>query len=429
MKTKTKNNLKFPKDFLWGAATSAHQVEGGTNNDWTQWEKDNADKLAQGAGKKWEKWQQEKFPEMFDVQNYISGRACDHYNRYEEDFDLAKEGGHNAHRFSIEWSRIEPEEGKFDEKEIEHYRQVIQSLKRRNMEPMITLWWWTNPLWIEDIGGWENKKTKRYFLEYVERIIREFKDEGVKLWIPGNEPGTYIGMSYVRGEHPPMIRNIWRANKAFKNILKAFDEAYDIIHLHQPEAQVGLSHYARFMSPKTDKLVDKYMTKLMDYIKNWRFLKTCKKYDFVGIQYYRANSIELKFSESNIWGPVREVDDITNWISDIGWCIYPEGIYYILKKTAEFGKDIYISENGISAKDDEGREKFLKETIFYIHKSINEGVKIKGYFHWSLLDNFEWDKGYWPRFGLIEVDYKTLERKPRKSFYAYSKIIAENSKN
>lgn len=419
-------NNKFPDGFLWGAATSAYQVEGGNINSWSEWEKKNAKKLALEADEKWKKWQLEKFPEMKDSQNYISGKACDFYNRYEQDFDLAKSGGHNAHRLSIEWSRVEPEEGKFDEKEIEHYRKVIRALKTRGMEPMITLWWWTNPLWIENIGGWDNKKTKQYFLEYIERIIKEFKSEGVKLWIPGNEPGTYIGMAYVRGEHPPMVKNLWRANKAFKNILAAFDDAYDIIHSLQPNAQVGLSHYARFMAPKTSGFIDVYATKLLDYIKNWRFLETCKKYDFIGIQYYRANSVEIKFSKNNIWGPIKEEDDISNWRSDMDWCVYPEGIYYLLKKTAKFGKDIYISENGIAANDDVMREKFLKENIYYIQKAMQEGVPIKGYFHWSLLDNFEWDKGFWPRFGLIEIDYKTLERKPRKSFYVYKEIIENN---
>ena len=414
---------RFPKDFLWGAATSAYQVEGNNYNSWSEWEKNNADKLVAEAKNKWQSWQQEKFPEMFNAENYISGQACDFYNRFESDFDLAVSGGHNAHRLSIEWSRIEPKEGKFDQNEIEHYRKVIQALKKRGMEPMITLWWWTNPIWIENIGGWENKKTKRYFLEYIEKIIKEFKNEGVKLWIPGNEPGTYIGMAYVRGEHPPMVKNLWRANKAFKNILAAFDDAYDIIHANQPDAQVGLSHYARFMAPKTKGIIDRYSTKFLDYIKNWRFLE---KYDFIGIQYYRANSVEIKFSKSNIWGPIKEEDDITAWRSDMDWCVYPEGIYYLLKKTAKFGKDIYISENGIAAKDDKERERFLRENIFYIQKALQEGVKIKGYFHWSLLDNFEWDKGFWPRFGLIEIDYKTLERKPRPSFYAYKEIIEKN---
>ena len=421
-----KKQLKFPKGFLWGSATSAHQVEGGNKNNWSEWEKKNAERLAKEASDKWEKWQQEKFPEMLKPENYISGRACDHYNRYESDFDIAKELGHNAHRFSIEWSRIEPEEGKFDEKEIEHYRKVILALKERGLEPMITLWWWTNPIWIEKIGAWENKKTIEYFLRYVDKITRELKKSGVKFWIPGNEPGTYVGMSYVKGKHPPMIKDLWRANKVFKNILKAFTLAYDEIHSHQFDARVGLSHYARFMVPKTDRLIDGLATKVLDYIKNWRFFKICKKYDFVGIQYYRANTEKITFKNSNIAGFISEVDDVSDWHSDLNWCLYPKGIYYLLKKAGKFGKSIYITENGLADADDNQREKFIQEHLYWVHKAIQEGANVRGYFYWSLLDNFEWDKGFWPRFGLVEIDYKTQERKIRPSALEYTKICRSN---
>ena len=197
--------LHFPKGFYWGAATSSHQVEGGMNNDWTKWELDNAERLAKGASIKWTKWQQEKFPEMFDPQNYISGNAAGHYHRYQEDFDIAQSLGHNAHRFSIEWSRIEPEEGKFDEKEIEHYRQVIFALRQRNIEPFVTLWHWPNPIWIGEMGAWKNKKTARYFIRYAERIFSEYKDL-VKFWIPLNEPGTEVSLGYLFGNQPPGLK-------------------------------------------------------------------------------------------------------------------------------------------------------------------------------------------------------------------------------
>lgn len=422
---KKEEKIKFPEGFLWGAATSAHQIEGGNKNSWTEWEKANAERLAREAKDKYKKWQLEKFPEMSEAENYISGKACDHYHRYEEDFDIAKKLGHNAHRFSIEWSRIEPEEGKFDEKEIEHYRKVLRALRERGLEPMITLWWWTNPVWIEKNGGWENKKTVKYFLRYVGKITKELKKEGVKLWIPGNEPGTYVGMSFIKGEHPPMVRNIWRANKVFKNILQAFDSAYDTIHSHQPDAQVGLSHYARFVQPKTNSIFDKLVAKILDYVENWRFLKVCKKYDFVGIQYYRANAEKVTFKNANILGIIKEYE-MTDRLSDMGWCIYPEGIYHLLKKASRFGKYIYIAENGLADADDSQREKFIKEHLYWIHKAISEGVDVRGYFHWSLLDNFEWDKGFWPRFGLVEIDYKTMERKIRPSAWEYAKICRKN---
>ncbi|HBC58793.1 TPA: hypothetical protein DCZ14_00005, partial [Candidatus Azambacteria bacterium] len=207
-----KKNVAFPKGFFWGSATSAHQVEGNNVNDWSEPERQNAVRLAKEAKKYWRKWQQDKFPEMFNPENYISGKACDHYNRFEEDFDVAKSLGHNAHRFSVEWSRIEPEEGQFNEKEIEHYKKVVKTLRERGIEPFVTLWHWTQPLWIRDIGGWENKKTIDYFVRYVEKLAASFGD-GVKFWIVVNEPNIYAALGYIRGDQPPGVKNIFKAIK------------------------------------------------------------------------------------------------------------------------------------------------------------------------------------------------------------------------
>src|SRR3990167_6648524 len=159
--------LKFPKGFYWGAGASSHQVEGNNKNSWTVWEKENAGRLADKAKHTWQLWQLELFPEPLNSKNNISGIATDHYNRFKEDFDIAKTLSHNAHRLSIEWSRIEPEEGKFDKQEIEHYREVIKALRARGVEPFVTLHHWTNPLWVKKSGGWTNKKTVYYFARYV----------------------------------------------------------------------------------------------------------------------------------------------------------------------------------------------------------------------------------------------------------------------
>lgn len=169
--------LEFPKNFYWGSATSAHQVEGNNHNDWTEWELKNAKRLVEKARQSpptggWPDYILNKYPNPLQEENYISGRACDHYNRFREDFDIAKSLGHNAHRFSIEWSRIEPEEGKFNEKEIEHYRQVISALKERGIEPFVSLWHWTNPIWFAKRGGWLNKNSPKYFERYSNKISR-----------------------------------------------------------------------------------------------------------------------------------------------------------------------------------------------------------------------------------------------------------------
>ncbi len=414
---KETNKFKFPEGFLWGAATSAHQVEGNTHNNWSEWEKANAERLAKEAGKKWQKWQQEKFPEMFDPKNYISGRACDHYNLYEKDFDLAREGGHNAHRFSIEWSRVEPKEGKFDEKEIEHYRKVIRALKERGLEPFVTLWHWTNPLWLEKKGGLENKKFPDYFARYAGLMAEKLGDE-VKFWVTVNEPTSVIAASYTIGLWPPQKRNLFLAWKLFKIFSKIHISGYKAIHNASQCSQVGLANVLQSFEAYNEKSpLDHLMKKIGIYISNKKLLKMTLGYnDFLTVQYYFHN--RFKFPKK-----IRLGDKP---VSDLNWEIYPPGIYFILRWLKKYNLPIYITENGLADSDDSRRELFISEHLIWIRKAMDEGVDVRGYFYWSLLDNFEWDKGFWPRFGLIGIDYKTLERKPRPSFYAYKKIAENN---
>lgn len=411
-----KQILKFPKGFLWGAATSSHQVEGGNKNNWSEWEEKNAERLAKEAKDKWQKWQQEKFPEMFDPQNYISGRACDHYNRYEEDFDLAKSGGHNAHRFSIEWSRIEPEEGKFDEREIEHYRKVILALRERGMEPFVTLWHWTDPIWITKMGGWENKKTIDYFLRYVEKMVSEYKDL-VKFWIVVNEPNVGIGFGYLTGAQPPAKKNLISFLKAYFNLLSAYKKAYKIIHEIDNIARVGFAHSYYIYEAELWKPINKITVSILTFFSNY-FARKIRGYeDFIGCNYYTR----MVFSRKK-----RSISDEN--LTDLNWEMYPEGIYNILSSLKKYNLPVYITENGLADAEDSRREKFIRDHLRQVYKAIEGGVDVRGYIHWSLLDNYEFPevRGFWPRFGLIEIDYKTLERKPRKSFYEYAKICKNN---
>jgi len=423
MKPKEKA-LKFPKGFLWGSSTSAYQVEGGIINEWSEWEKKNAGRLAGQAKNYWQPWQIKKFPEILNRENYICGRACDHYNKYKEDFDLLSEFGHNAHRLSLEWSRIEPRPGEFDDKELAHYKEVILDLKKRGIEPFITISHWTNPVWIAAIGGWENKESIAYFSGYVKKVAEEYKDL-VKFWQPINEPGTYIGLSYIQGSFPPRVKSFWQANKAFKNIMESYRQSYNIIHGIIKEAQVGMSHYAVYNVPYKNKLKNKIILKPIDYIRNWRFLDSIKNhFDFIGIQYYHTDVLNLKFGLGR-WGPI-ETKNPNRIVSDLGWDIFPRGIYYLLKKASKYEKPIYITENGLADRDDKKREWFIKRHLYWVHRAIHEGVDVRGFFYWSLLDNFEWDKGFWPRFGLVAVDYKTLERKIRPSAWKYAEICKKN---
>ena len=417
--------LRFPDGFLWGAATAAHQVVGNNTNSWSVWEKENAKSLVHKARTHWQPWQQKQFPEMFEEDNYVSGVAADHYNLFEKDFDIAQSLGHNAHRFSIEWSRIEPEEGKFDEKEIEHYRKVLKALHKRNITPFVTLWHWTDPLWITKSGGWENKKTVDYFARYVEKIASSFKSDEIPMWMPINEPGTFTGMSYVQGMFPPNVRNIFRANRVFKNLIKGHREAYRIIHTHHQNAQVGFSHYATYMEPYKNRIWNKALVRILDYIRNWRFLDSVDDVnDFIGFQYYHRDVISFAPFNGKWW--FIDSKNPNTWVNDLGWDMFPEGIYPLLIRAGSYNKPIYITESGLADRDDKNRIEFIQRNLFHIHRAIKDGVPIKGYFHWSLLDNFEWDKGFWPRFGLVEINYTTQERIIRPSARVYKKICESN---
>jgi beta-glucosidase len=412
--------LKFPEKFYWGAATSSHQVEGNTRNNWSEWEKTNAVRLANESAKKFshlKNWSAIQKQAM-DPHNYISDPACDHYRRYEEDFNIAQQLGHNAHRFSIEWSRIEPREGEFDEKEIKHYRQVILALRQRNIEPFVTLWHFTHPLWLEEKGGLEHKNFPTYFTRYTEYVVSQFKDL-VTFWITLNEPTSVIGSAYLNGNWPPQKKNFLVALKVYCQLAKAHNQSFDAIHCIQPAAQVGFANILQSFVPyRKESFIDRLSVCVAKFFTNEYMLRLTKgRHNFLTVQYYFHS--RLKF--------IRHTHNQDHSENDLGWEIYPEGIYHIIKDLTRYNLPIYVTENGLADANDSRREMFIKEHLQWIHKSIQDGADVRGYFHWSLLDNFEWDKGFWPRFGLVEVDYKTQKRTIRPSALEYAKIAKSNS--
>lgn len=402
-------NLKFPKNFLWGAATSAYQVEGNNSNtDWWDWEQKGIIK--------------EK-----------SGKACDYYGRFKTDHDFLTELGCNTFRLSIEWSRIEPEEGTFSEKEIAHYREVLQDLKNRNIKTQMTLWWWVSPLWFSQKYGFHNKKSVELFARYVQKIVDELGDL-IDMYQVFNEPMVPLGQGYLAGVFPPGYKNPIKFFRALNGVANSYKESYRIIKEKYPNVPVGASYLYNWY--ESDGLG--FFISIINRVSKWFRVdlldKKIKNYlDFVGIQYYRLGKI--KFDRKNIrmdsknqiyLGFTIEEDEknLMKWIS------YPEGIYKVLLEAKKrHNLPIYITENGVPTDvgiDDEERIIFIKEHLKFVHKAIEDGVDVRGYNHWSLMDNFEWLYGYKPRFGLIEIDYKTLERKPRKSFLEYAKICKSN---
>lgn len=412
---KKDNQIYFPENFFWGAATSSHQVEGNNHNDWSEWEKTNAERLVKEAKDNWQKWQQEKFPEMFDPQNYISGRVCDHYNRFAEDFGIAKFLGHNAHRFSIEWSRIEPEEGKFDDGEIEHYRQVLRVLKNSGLEPFVTLWHFSLPVWFSEKGGFKNKNSSEIFARYCGYVVEKLGGMA-QFWITINEPEYYAQESYLTGMWPPQKKSRTSQLIVIHNLIRAHCRAYKVIKKLNQNAQVGIAKNNIYFEAYKDRLINRALKKFKDWWWNFYFLhqiRNCQ--DFIGLNHYFHNRIHYGFNKNE-----------HRRTSDMGWELYPQAIYHVLVDLKRYQKPIYITENGLADAQDKKRGWFIFETLKNVSQAIEEGVDVRGYLHWSLMDNVELDKGFWPRFGLLEIDYKTLERKIRPSAKFYRDICMAN---
>ncbi len=411
------NFLKFPDGFLWGASTSSHQVEGNNHNNWTVWEEANAQRLASQAEKRFSHWLpawNEIKSQAQDPKNYISGLAANHYNLFEKDFDIMKELGMNAYRFSIEWSRIEPEMGKFNEEEIYHYKKMIKALKERNIEPFVTLWHWTFPTWASELGGWSNPKVIDYFCRYVQMVVGLLPE--VKFWITLNETGIFASETYLLGHWPPQKKSRFKFYMILNNMATAHMRAYDDIHSVNPNVCVGMCENIIYYEPVNKRILNKIAAAISSWWSNKLILvRMAPKLDFIGVNYYFRNIVNL-YKE-------RTVSCVK---SDIGWDACAYGIYDILKGLKMYNKPIYITENGIADAKDYLREGVIKDTLINIHKAIEDGVDVKGYLHWSLLDNFEWDKGFWPRFGLVEVDFKTQERKIRDSARKFAEVIAKN---
>lgn len=277
---------KFPEEFLWGASISSHQVEGSNINDWSEWEKKYAVRLAEeskGVYGYWQPWQVDMFPEMKNPENYVSGKACDHYNRFKEDFRLAKNLGHNAARISIEWSRIEPNEGEFDEREIEHYKNVVSLLKELDIEPFVTIWHWTIPLWLRDKGGWVNRRTAGYFVRYAEKVVNSLGKD-VRFWITLNEPEIYSSSHYTKGLWPPEKKSFINYLVVLHNLIEAHKLAYSAIKKIYPNSHVGAAKDNIYFEAYRSRVKNRIAKKAADLWWNqYFFLKIGRHQDFIGL--------------------------------------------------------------------------------------------------------------------------------------------------
>lgn len=376
--------LEFPENFLWGAATAAYQVEGGIDNcDWAQ--------------------------------EYPAGKACDHYHKFKEDFDLLEELNLNVYRSSIEWSRIEPEPGEFDQEEIEHYRKVLQDLKSRDITTMVSLHHITSPLWLAEEGNWTNSKTPFYFPRFAQKVFKELNDL-VDYWITINEPIVYAYFGYFEGEWVPQKESLISTLKVIRNQLASHRKVYKNFHKEDPKVKVGITKHNSYTEAYPGWLNEASASIKSYFWNDWFLNRIENQTDFIGLNYYRHEKVKFPL----------QIESGDNKTSDMGWEIYPEGIYHVLKDLKKYNKPVFITENGLADSEDQYRKDFIKNHLRWVHKAIDEGVDVRGYLHWSLMDNFEWADGYDPRFGLVEVDYDTLERSVRDSARYYSQIAKTN---
>lgn len=401
---------RFPKDFLWGVATSSYQAEGGnSNSDWWEWEK---------LGKA----------------DNESGKACDYWERWKSDHTLLSELGVDLFRTSIEWARVEPEDGNFSEEAIKQYREMFQDLKDRGIKTQVTFWWWTSPVWFQKRYGWHRRRSVKVFVRYVEKISQELGDL-IDIFTTFNEPMVPLGQGFLAGVFPPGFRNPWKFWRAINNLARAHRLSYEKIHEIKPGSTVGITYLYNWYESEGLGFILKPISHLSQWFRIDLLRGKIKGFeDYAGVNYYRLGKIRFDWKNikmdsynQNYLGFTIEVDkkNIMNWVT------YPEGMYKVLKQAEKkFGLPIYVTENGIPTGpgiNDEERVRFIEEHLGYIKKAIDEGVDVRGYNYWSLFDNLEWLYGYKPRFGIVEIDYKTLERRPRKSFWEYKEIIRRNS--
>ena len=417
--------FNFPRGFLWGTATSSHQVEGNNrNNQWWAWEQE----------------------EGRIMEGHKSGLACDWWGgRWKEDFDRAAEAGQNAHRLSIEWSRIQPKPDRWDEHALDHYREIVRGLDERGMFPLVTLHHFSDPLWLSEIGGWENEEVVAYFESYVEKVVDALKGY-VTTWCTINEPNVYASLGYVLGDFPPGKHDQNAAFAVLSNMVKAHATAYYKIKEIQPEARVGFATQYRGMKPARRWMpLDRMLANMLDTAFNQFFPSATltgkarmltKKLDlpqakgtmdYLGLNYYTSELVRFDLSAADQMF-YRGAYPADAELSPTGFIAnQPTEFFQALRWAKRMGLPVIVTENGVEDPQDDFRRRYLVEHVLQLWRAVNFTYPVKGYFQWSLVDNFEWERGWTQRFGLWELDVESQARRKRPSVDLYAAICRQNA--
>ncbi len=387
----------FPDTFAFGTATAATQIEGGcTTTDWLDFARQPG-RVAHGDT-----------PLL----------ACDHWNRFREDVALQPPLGVSLYRMSVEWARIEPEEGRFDQAALDRYREEVLALREVGIEAMVTLHHFTFPRWLAARGGALAPDLSARFEAFTRRVGAALGDL-VRLWVTINEPNVLAAQGYLDGVWPPGRKSPLALPRVILALRQAHRVAYHALHDVVPGAQVGLAHHLRVATPASQKWSDRAAAAFLDRAFNRQFLDLPQ--DWLGVNYYTRDLVRGVPNPGALFLDRRVPPGAP--VNDLGWEIYPEGLGQVLRALAPLGKPLYVTENGIADARDTKRAAFLEAHLREVAGALRDGVDVRGYLHWSLMDNFEWAEGYAPRFGLYAVDYATQARTLRPSGRRYADII------
>lgn len=433
--------LKFPNKFFWGTATAAFQIEGHPEeylaklSDWSEWI-DREDKVLRPTN---------------------NGRAVNHYEQMIEDVNLIKGLNTNSYRFSFNWARLHRAPGEFDENTARFYDSLLDQLGK-NIKPFATIIHFVLPSWLAKQGGWENPNTAYEFSKFTEFLVKRYGNK-IKYWVTHNEPNIFLGFGYESGIWCPGYENDWnRYFKAYQGLLLGHQLAYKTIKEYDASLQIGFAQNLYCYESFDEKLVgkkwqsiDAMPNALRKQLHNYAFIESCVEMDaldFLGINYYTRFSYKLNPHakdpanpnlEASFWGELNDLSKLSSEVQDnsLGWELYAEGLYKVLteKKLRNLldGRPIFITENGYCQTEENGKDiddkyriKYIRDHLIAVHRAIQEGVDVRGYFYWSLLDNFEWALGMKPRFGLIHVDHDSFVRTPKSSYHYYAAIAKDN---
>lgn len=410
----------LPAGFVLGAATSSHQTEGGLDNDWTQWEQGT---FPDGR------------PHIRD--NQQSGLAARSWDLWPQDVQALESLGANGYRLSVEWSRLEPRPGEWNAAAAAKYREMLVALRAKGIQPFVTVFHFTLPRWLSDRGGWESPEALDAFAAFSRRCGTEFGDL-VDGWVTLNEPNVYALFGYATGQWPPGIQDMKRATHVFATLLRAHARAAEALRASDTvdadgdglATQIGLAHHVVLLQPASSSPLDAAIAAGSDDYANESVPRAALtgriqlsvpgvveldetveglkgSFDFLGLNYYYRIYVRADLGEvslSHLYVPKGHT------LNDLGGEVYSEGLYRTLKRYGGYPWPIYVTENGVADADDKLRPDFLRSNIYGIEQAIGDGIDVRGYFYWSLIDNFEWAEGFAGRYGLYSVDFESPER-------------------